>query len=84
MLKVSGFSSGERCVNDADVSRPLVSQKMRLTKGFKTSSSRTVPFTGENPRNFKHYVFVDHMIMYLLASYLFQPNCVIRSIEDKM
>jgi hypothetical protein len=43
-------------VIDNDVSRPLVSliwfdQKMRLTMGLETSSSITVPFTAENPRN---------------------------------
>jgi hypothetical protein len=36
MLKVSGFFSD---------------QKMRLTKGLDTSSSITVPFTAEKPRN---------------------------------
>jgi hypothetical protein len=31
-------------------------QKMRLTKGLETSSSVTVPFTAEKPRNLQHYM----------------------------
>jgi hypothetical protein len=33
-----------------------IDQKMRLTKGLETSSSITVPFTAEKPRNLQHYM----------------------------
>jgi hypothetical protein len=38
-----------------------IDQKMRLTKGLETSSSLTVPFTAEKPRNLQHYITLHYI-----------------------